>query len=150
MSRNSLIFRVIGVFLLVALVAVGGFFAYRAGVAQGVMRAPAVATAIAESAESGAMSPMPGYGHGHGYEYEYPAYGSRRFGMFPFGGICFSVFFIFLFFGLLRLVFFGACRFGWKRHHGPWRENWDDGVPPMFDEWHKKAHADSAGGEKIK
>jgi hypothetical protein len=26
-------------------------------------------------------------------------------------------------------------------HHGPWRRDWGErGVPPMFDEWHKKAH----------
>ena len=44
MFRNGLVFRIIGALLLIGLVAAGGFMAYRAGVAQGVSQAPAVAT----------------------------------------------------------------------------------------------------------
>ena len=60
------------------------------------------------------------------------------------------LFLVFLAFGAARRMFWGP-RFGWRHmhmHHGPWSENRPSGpdfVPPMFAEWHKRAHA---GGEK--
>lgn len=139
MSRTGFILRAIGALLLVALVAVGGFMAYRAGVTQGVAQAPVVATAIAKSAESGQVAPVPPM---YGYGYAYPGYGFHHFGMFPIGGICFGIFFLFLFFGLLRFLFFRPWHREWRHHHGPWGRNWENGVPSMFDEWHKRAHGE--------
>lgn len=140
MFRNGFVFRLIGVLLLIGLVAAGGFMAYKAGIAQGVSQAPAVATAISQAAENGqAVPPMvgPGYGYGfHPYGFGYP----HHFGFFPLGGICFSIFFIFLFFGFLKMIFFRPWRHG--HMHGPWSRHWEGGVPPMFNEWHKRAHGE--------
>lgn len=146
MFRNGFIFRLIGVLLLIGLVAAGGFMAYKAGMAQGTLQAPEVAAAIENAAEEGqSVPPMAGYGYGypHGYGFGY----HHHFGFFP-GGFCFSILFIFLFFGFLRMIFFRGWRHGWGHHgHGPWGK-WEGGVPPMFDEWHKRAHGEKPAEEK--
>lgn len=141
-----IVLRVIGLLLLVGLIAGGGFMAYKAGVAQGVSQAPAVATAISQAAENGQGAPIPPmmYNHEFGYGYGYPTmYNRHHFGFFP-GGICFSIFFLFLFFGFLKIIFFRGMRHGGHHRHGPWGRHWEDGVPPRFDEWHKRAHGEAA------
>jgi len=152
MFRNGLVFRIIGAVLLIVLVAAGGFMAYRAGVAQGVMQAPAVATAISKAAESGQTAPIPPmmYDRGYGYGYGYPMYG-HHFGFFPFGAICGSILFLFIFLGIMRMIFFrGMWHRGWEGHHmhGPWGKHWGNGVPPMFDEFHKRAHGEKPEDKK--
>ena len=144
MFRNGFVFRLIGVVLLIGLMVAGGFMAYRVGVGQGISQAPAVATAISQAAENGQSAPIPPmmYGRGYGYGY-YPMYG-HHFGFFPFGAICGSIFFLFLFLGLMRVIFFrGMWHRGWEGHkHGPWGRDWEGSVPPMFNEWHKRAHGE--------
>lgn len=130
MSRNGFIFRLIGALLLIGLVAFGGFMAYKAGVAQGIARAPEVAEAIQQTAENGQPVP-PMYAP---YGYGYPHFGYRHH-FNPFGAICFSILFLFLFFGALRMLFGRPWHHGWRHHN-----KWEGGVPPMFDEWHKRAH----------
>ena len=133
-NRGSFVIRLIGILLLVGLMVGGGAMAYRAGVAQGIARAPEVAEALSSAAESGGGAPAPGYGYGYGYPY----YGFRpHFGFFPFGGIFGFFLFIFLFFGLMRLIFFR--RWGWHHGHmhgrGPWKgygRHW--GPPPWARE----------------
>ena len=116
-NRGSFIWRLIGILVLVGLVVGGGVMAYRAGVAQGIAQAPEVVAAFSSAAENGQGLPMPAYGFG------YPGNGMRpHFGFFPFGGI-FGIFLsIFLFFGLLRLIF---RPWGWHyspmHGHGPWK-----------------------------
>jgi hypothetical protein len=146
MIRNGLVFRVIGVLLLVGLMVAGGFMAYQAGIARGVTQAPVVAAAMEQAAESGQAAPLPpmyAYGHGYGpgfYSYHHP-------GFFPFS-ICGSILFVFFFFGLLRMLFFRPWHAGWGGHkHGPWGRHWENGVPPMFEEWHKRAHGEAASSE---
>jgi hypothetical protein len=120
MSRAGFAFRLIGAALLVALVIGGGYMAYRAGVAQGISQAPAVATAISKAAENGQPAPFPGaFDRRFGYDDRVPfGYGPmHRFGFFPFGGICFSIVALFFFLGLMRMVFFRPWRMGWS-HHG--------------------------------
>lgn len=130
MYRNGFFARLIGAMLLIGLIAAGGYAAYRAGILQGTAQAPAVAQALLEAAESGQLI-APGVRPGVGYGYPYP------FGFFSLGGICLSVFFVFLFFGLLRMVF---CP--WRPGRRDWGSRWKDGVPPMFAEWHRRAHED--------
>ena len=89
MSQNSFFFRTVGLLFLIGLVFIGGFIAFRAGVAQGFAQAPAIADTVQN--EQTIVSPSFGYG----YVYGFP----------PFGGICISILFVFLFFGLLRFVF---------------------------------------------
>ena len=148
MFRKGLVFRVIGVVLLIGLIAAGGYMAYHAGIAQGVAQAPAVATAISKAAESAQSTNLPpmmyGREYGHGFGPGYPMmYDHHGFGFFPLGGICFSIFFLFLFLGLLKLIFFGRMHRG-GHMHGPMGRHWEDGVPPMFSEWHKRVHKDPA------
>jgi hypothetical protein len=142
-NRGTFIIRTVGVLLLVGLLIGGGAMAYRAGVSQGIARAPEVATAISNAAESGMGAPAPGYGYGYGYPY----YGFRPyFGFFPFGGIFGSILFLFLFFGLLRMIFFRrwAWGYGRMREHSPWKGHaghW--GTPP----WEREGQDGEAGSD---
>lgn len=92
-----------------------GYMAYGAGVAHGL-------------AESGRLAALPGGGPGTNVPYVYVWHRpwGFGFGFFPF-------FFILLWFFLLRGLFWRGRR-GW----GGW---YDGGVPPRFEEWHRRAHA---------
>jgi hypothetical protein len=152
MFNKGLVFRIIGVILLMGLIAAGGFMTYQAGVAQGTAQAPEVAAAIEKAAESGQAVNVPPmmYGDGfypHGYGYSYGMHGfGHHFMLFPFG-ICGSILFVLFFFGLLRMIF-RPWRHG--HMHGPWGRHWEDGVPPMFNEWHKRAHGEGEKAEEGK
>ena len=112
--NNRTVFRA----LAIAVLAIGAatmiaIGAYNAGVAQGIV-------------ESGrAIAPPPA---GTPYVYVWPRPWGFGFGFFPF------FFLLFLFVFVLR-------GFLWR---GPWRGGWGhryEGVPPAFDEWHRRAHA---------
>lgn len=106
--------------LLIAGAAAIGIGAYNAGVAQGI-------------AESGRAIVAPQAGTPYVYVWPRP----WGFGFFPF----FPLFFFVLFFFVLRGLLWRA----------PWRRGWDyryGGVPPAFEEWHRRAHAaQSASGQ---
>ena len=140
-----IVLRVIGFLLLATLIVGGGAMVYKAGMAQGISQAPAVATAISEAAENGQAVPPMMYGYGYGY----PMYGRHHFGFFPFGAICGSLLFLFLLFGFMKMIFFrGMWHRGWGDHkHGSWGKDWEGGLPPMFDEWHKRAHDEKPAEE---
>ena len=71
----------------------------------------------------------PYYGYG-------PFYGHWGFGFgFGFLHLLFPLLFFFLIFALLRGLFWGG-RHRWGGHNG----DWSGRVPPMFDEWHRRAH----------
>jgi hypothetical protein len=136
---KHIVFRVLSGLVLLAALAGIALFAFNAGVAQGAalnLQAPA-------AVQPGAQA-LPFYGHGLPYYHPMPFFG---FGCF---GVLLPLFLVFLVFGAARRMFWGP-RFGWRHmhmHHGPWTENRPGGpdfVPPMFAEWHKRAHA---GGEK--
>jgi hypothetical protein len=103
--------------LAIAVAAAIGIGAYNAGVAQG----------IAESGRAMAAPPP-----GTPYVYVWPR--PWAFGVFPFFPI-FPIFFVvFLFFALRGLLWRSPWRGGWAR--------WHDGVPPAFEEWHRRAHGE--------
>lgn len=126
--------RILSALVLVAAIAGIAFFAFQAGVARG--------SPVTIEAPSGQAVPMP---------YPYYGWGMPHHG--PFG-------FVFGFFGFLILLFlfFAALkafrvmlwgpRWGWGRHHGPWGRHWENGVPPMFEEWHKRAHGEQPADRK--
>jgi hypothetical protein len=145
-----ILFRVIGFLLVLGLIAGAGAFAYKAGMAQGVSQAPAVATAIAQAAEDGQAVPPMMYSHGFvPYGNGYRMHGHGHFGFFPLGGICFGIFLLFFFFGFMKMMFFRRMRHGWGGHHGHHRGPWEGGPSAMFNEWHKRAHGETTDeGEK--
>ncbi len=119
--------RILSGLVMVAAIAGIAFFAFQAGIAQG--------SPITLQAPSGAVAPMPFYGMPFGF-HGMPFFG---FGCF---GILIPLFLLFLAMRAFRFAFWGP-RWGYRMHgHGPWgRGHWGEGnVPPMFDEWHKRAH----------
>jgi hypothetical protein len=125
--------RVIVSILLVLLLVLGGTFvarsAYQAGLARG----------LAESGQVGAPGQAGPPGQGEPGARPYPSYGPY-YGHGPWGfgffGFLFPLLFIFLIFALLRGLF-------WRGWHGgpPGPQGyWGKGVPPMFEEWHRRAH----------
>jgi hypothetical protein len=99
-------------------------YAYNVGIAQGLI-------------ESGKLAaPTTGVA-------PYPFYGGPFFFHWPFGfglgllGCLFPLLFFVLFFGLLRGM---IGRGHWGKH----RAHWEKGVPPMFEEWHRKMHEPQA------
>ena len=139
-------FRVIlGVVVTLAILAGAagiGVYAYNAGVAQGLVESGKLA------APGAGVAPYPFYGG--------PFFWHRPFGFgFEFLGCLFPLLFFLLFFGLLRGLTGGWRRhWGWGPggHHGPWGREGYDGpwgkcAPPMFEEWHRQAHGQSAPTE---
>lgn len=128
-------FRIIAGLVLVAAIAGIAFFAFRAGVTQG-----SPITVEAPSGET-VPAPYPYYGYGYGMRFHHP---------FGFGFGCFGpllvLLLLFLALRSFRFLFWGP-RWGWgHHHHSPWGMRWENGVPPMFDEWHKRAHNIPTGG----
>jgi len=127
--------RIVSALVLIAAIAGIGFFAFRAGVAQG--------SPITIQAPSGEAMPAPYPYYGYGMPFHRSHFG---FGLGCFG-ILIPLFLFFLAMKAFRMMFWGP-RWGWG-HHGPWRHGWGErGVPPMFDEWHKKAHGETAEDKK--
>jgi len=65
-----------------------------------------------------------------------PLHHGAHFGFF---GLLFPLLFLFLAFGLVRSV---VWRGHWG-HHG----YGEHGLPPMFEEWHRRAHGPDSGGD---
>ncbi len=97
MSQNNFFFRTVGLLFLIGLVAVGGFLAFQAGLAQGLAQASVVGNAN----QGEQIIVHPGYGFSH------------WLGFPPFFGFCTSILFVFLFLGLLRFTLCGVRR--WHR-----------------------------------
>lgn len=130
--------RILSALVLIAAIAGIAFFAFQAGVAKG--------SPVTIEAPAGQTAPVGPYPYGYGY-------GMRFYHPFGFGFGCFGILIpLFLFFlaaKAFRLLFWGP-RWGWG-HHGPWRHGWGErGVPPMFDEWHKRSHGEPTPTEDKK
>jgi hypothetical protein len=122
------VIRVIaGLILLAAIVALGAF-AYNAGIAQG-----AIAGSSAPAASAGAaVYPFHGYG---AFWHPVPFFGLGCFGLLM------PLVLVLLMLSAFRWVV-GGPRWGWRHaYHRRWM--WDDeGVPPMFAEWHRRIHGE--------
>ena len=113
------LFWIVGILLVVGV----GVVAYNLGVSQGLEA-------------SGQVDPD---------GYRGPYIGGDGFG-FGFFGLLFPLLFILLLFGLFR-----AAAGGWRGHdhyYGrPWGPGgpggWQGGPPPMFEEWHRRAHGET-------
>ncbi len=106
--------------VLAVLLALGiGYGAYNYGFSQGVANSPQVAAAIRDG--------------GHAYGYPYPWH--HGFGFFPF----FPFVAIFFWILIAKLFFWGGRPWRYRGWYGP------GDVPPMFDEWHRRAHEQNKG-----
>lgn len=136
MNRRIVLGVLIGLVLIVG-VATMGYYAYQAGVAQGLV-------------ESGKLAVEPASPEGQVYHYRGgPFFLHHRFGFgFGFLGCLIPLLFFFLLTRLLfwpRRWFWGWGHGGpgghWGHGHGPW----EHGAPPMFEEWHRRAHGSPPG-----
>lgn len=131
--NGKIALRVVSGLVLLAVIAAIGFFAFQAGVAKG--------SPITIEAPSGKSvpAPYPYYGYGYGMRYHHP---------FGFGFGClipiFAVFLLIIALKSFRVMMWGP-RWGWGHRHGHWGER---GVPPMFEEWHKRAHGEPSEEKK--
>jgi len=133
--------RIVSALVFLAAVAGIAFFAFQAGVAKGspvTIQAPAGQTAPV---------PAPFYGYGYGMPFHHPM--GFGFGLGCFGPLL-AIFLLMLAFKAFRMMLWGP-RWGHMGHHGghgPWGRHWENGVPPMFEEWHKKAHGETTEDKK--
>jgi len=133
--------RIVSALVLIAALAGIAFFAFQAGVAKG---SPVTIEAPAGQQQVAPM--MPYYGYGYGMRFHHPF----GFGLGCFGPLL-AFFLIVLAFKSFRMMLWGP-RWGHMGHrmhgHGPWGRHWENGIPPMFEEWHKKAHGETAEDKK--
>jgi hypothetical protein len=135
MNGNNTGLRIVAALVLVAAIAGIAYFAFQAGVIRG--------SPITIEAPSGENVPAPYPHYGYGMPFHRPwGFG---FGFFGF------LLLLFLFFAALRAFRFllWGPRWGWgPHHHGPWGRGWENHVPPMFEEWHKRAHGEPPAEKK--
>jgi hypothetical protein len=124
MNARTLFRGLLVVVLVLATVGIGVSL-YQAGLAQGVAQSAVVAAQAPNAVPAPNVAPYPYYGYYGPYAHPW------GFG-FPFLGFLFPLFFLFLFFLLLRGLFWGG-RWG---HRG----DWDGRVPTRFEEWHRRLH----------
>ncbi|HKZ70292.1 MAG TPA: hypothetical protein VJ020_09445 [Anaerolineales bacterium] len=144
MKRNIVLTILIVLALVVGAAGIG-FVGFRAGAAYGISQSPQVAEALQNLPEGGQVRPGDAYGFGPGFGMRpfggHYGWGHRGFGWgwgsgFGFLGCLFPLFGLFLLFALFRFIFRPwGWRHGW--HGGPWMK---EGMPPHFEEWHKRAH----------
>jgi len=128
--------RLVAGLVLLAAIAGIAFFAFQAGIAKG--------SPITLETPSGqpVPAPHPYYGYGYGMRF-HPPFG---FGFGCFGPLL-ALFLLFLAFKAFRMMLWGP-RWEWGGH-GYWRHGWGEhGVPPMFEEWHKRMHGESTEEKK--
>lgn len=132
-KRNLVVWRVIGSVILLALLAGGFYLVYRAGFAQGMYRAPEMAEVLPEAFENGWM-PM------HRFDtFRAPMYGMHGRGFFPVGGLFGLILALFLFAGLIRLLFFPHRPHAWGYPpHGPLRGGYWGGSREECQGEHRK------------
>jgi hypothetical protein len=136
--NRSVVLRIFLTLVLLVVMAGLGVFAFNAGVANGL--AQNIQAAGAAGAKAAQPYPYPYYGMPFG-----PGYGFHGFG---FLGCLVPLFLLFAFFGLTRAIFWHGPH-GWRHHgmHGRYGE-WEQGVPPMFAEWHRRAHTEPPAPEE--
>ena len=134
MNGNNNGLRIVSALVLIAAIAAIAFFAFQAGVAKG--------SPVTIEAPSGQTVPAPYPYYGYGM----PFYRPWGFG-FGFFGFLIPLFLFFLVLRAFRFLFWGGRWGHHMGHHGgrgPWGR-WENGTPPMFEEWHKRAHGESSG-----
>ena len=130
-NRGSFVLRLIGTLLVVAILAGIGYGIYHFGYIQGLADAPEVATVISTAIENGYPLPIPPM-IGYGRSFANPLMWMHpQYGFIPFGGVVGFFLLIFLFIGLMRLVF-RPWTWGYGHIHG--RSPWKGYAPPWAHE----------------
>jgi hypothetical protein len=117
--RNRFGVKVLFAVLLVMAAIGAGMYGYNAGLAQGIAQSAAAAAQTGTAPAAPVMF--------------YPRPWGFGFGFFPFAPLFFIVFWLLIFRGL----FWRGSRWGRGYGYG----YGCGGVPPAFDEWHRRAHA---------
>jgi len=133
--NGKIVFRIIAGLVLVAAVAGIAVFAFNIGLAQHVQ--------IADIRGGQAQLPNSGYT---------TPYFWHPFPFLGFGCVAplVAIFLVFLALRAFSYLFWGPhWGYGGPMHRGWRRGGWNEGeVPPMFQEWHKRAHDESVSDEK--
>lgn len=133
---GKIVVRIVSALVLIAVIGGIAFLAFQAGVAQG--------SPITIDAPSGESMPAPYPYYGYGMPFHRPwGFG---FGLGCLGPIL-LVFLLFVALRSFRFLFWGP-RWGWGGARGHWGRHWEGGVPPMFEEWHKRAHGENTEEDK--
>jgi hypothetical protein len=134
MNGKYITLRIVSALVLVAVLAGIAFFAYQAGVAQG--------SPVTIEAPSGETVPAPYPYYGYGLRYHHPF-------MWGFGCLIplIGVFLLVLALKAFRFAVWGPRWEGWG-HRGHWSRHWEGGIPPMFEEWHKRSHGEQSEEKK--
>ncbi|MEO5886965.1 MAG: hypothetical protein ABIQ77_04805 [Anaerolineales bacterium] len=137
MNENNNGLRIVSVLVLIAAVAGIAFFAFQAGVMRG-----SPVTIEAPSGDANAVpAPYPYYGYGMPFHRPHFGFG------FGFFGFLIPLFLFLLALRAFRFLFWGSR---WGHHKGHWGRHWEGGAPPMFEEWHKRAHGEAGQPEEKK
>ena len=132
--NKSIVWRIILVVILAAAIIGFAAFAYNAGVSQGM------AVNVQTTTGQPVPAPVPYYGYWHWGPW-FPGFGILA--------CLVPLFFFFLFFVLLRGIFFwgGPRRWGYMHHGGmgPMGEKseWREHIHSTFNEWHDQAHSET-------
>ena len=122
---KHIVFRILSGLVLLALIAGLAFFSFNAGLARG--------SAAGVEVSTGPAGRLPLLWHPGIF---------LGFGILPILG---PLFLLFLAFGAFRRMMWGP-RWAWRHAAGPGHMHgpWGEGIPPMFSEWHRRAHAQPA------
>lgn len=122
--------------LVVGALAAVGVYAYSWGLQQGALQNAQIVVPQGD----GVTAPV--YPYGGPFFHYGSGFGRWGWGFGPLGCL-FPILGFFLLFALLRGLFWGFGG-GWRRGYwggyGGWRHQ---GPPPMFEEWHKRAHGEA-------
>ena len=135
--NGKIVVRIVSALVLIAAIAGIAYFAFNAGMAQG--------SPVTIQAPSGESAQMPYPYNGYGMPFH------RPFGPgFDCFGMLILLFLFFLAVKAFRFMFWGPRWGGHMGGRGLWgRHGWGEGdVPPMFQEWHKRAHGEPAEEKK--
>jgi len=142
--NKSIGLRIVSALVLLAVVAGVGAFAFRSGMERGLATNVAELPQFKDLPKDGVppiMYRYDGFGRGYGMPFHRPHFGFG-FGIF---GFLFTLFLFFIALKALRVLFWGPR---WGHMRGSWGRHWEGGVPPMFEEWHKRAHGEPTEEKK--
>jgi hypothetical protein len=134
---GKIVYRILAALVLIVAVAGMAYLAFGAGVAHGV------GARLPESSGQPGNAPYP-Y---HGVPMYWPAF--PFFGLGCFGPL-FALLLLFLALRAVSFLFWGPRWCHRRGMHRAWSHNWQEegGVPPMFREWHERAHGKAADERK--